>query len=99
MSFVDHVVLLELPECTFGCCALGDSIIAADTAEDSLAENFHGDADASTIGELFGFSVEETAKLSAKVVCDKENLQLTRTLLFPVRVPAALESVTLARSS
>jgi hypothetical protein len=57
MSFVDHVVLLELPQCTFGCRALCDSIVAADAAEDSLAEDFDGDTDASTICELFGFSV------------------------------------------
>ena len=90
MSFVDHVVFLELAQCTFGSGAFGDAIISTNTSKNSLSKNFHCYAYASAVGKFFRFSNDKQKKIISPNYQNKKAFKLTQTSPFPVRAREVL---------
>lgn len=92
VSLVDHVVLFELSQRTFGCRALCDAVITPNAAENSLAENLNRHTNASTVRKLFRFTVRIKNRFDNVAVINKkpDKVQLTQTSLFQVQVQEAL---------
>lgn len=83
MSFVDHVVFLELPQCAFSCGAFSNAIIATNTTKNSLSKNFYSYAYASAVGKFFGFSNDKQTKYYFNAVIKSiKNLNLPKLRRF-----------------